>query len=276
MNCTKCSATLDLSLATCSTCGAAIDSDGDGLPDAIAALIEKKARAIVAEEKEREAAEAARRAADEAARQAEHAAREAEEAAKADLLQTNEQLASTRADLERNERQPRPLWVVSRMRMLLLLVVSFVGSCFVSCGAETLAGRSVFAGSVFCPHVCDGCRGPGRIFTWHQSTNNQDDSVYIQLCHNPRESIDGLSHGDLFLRQDELKNAPYEMSGYVNLLANTVALFGLLCVPAPFFFGRLRRVLLRNERAALLKQEKALVAKLAATTGVPERTEPYR
>ncbi len=264
LTCTACGAAIALDRPACAACGAPIDADGDGVPDALAKMIEDKARALIAEEKKRESDEAAATARAEAAR----VARE--------LKRTDEaRLARMRDALQENSGKPRPVWHLDGPLTLTLACVALLigGVLFPAC-LEPMAGRSLVAAQVFCPGVCAGCRGPGRVFTWHESGGSYEGNVSTQLCHNATVDIDRITWMDVTSRQDS-DLAPYRLTLWSSVPLDAAIVFLVLLAVGPFWFGRMRTRSLGEERRLLAAEIEGLERNLAAGARPPQDA-PYR
>ncbi|CAN98648.1 putative membrane protein [Sorangium cellulosum So ce56] len=216
MKCLRCQAALDLSKTQCAACGAPVDADGDGVPDVLAKMIEDKARALLATEKQREE-EAAREAFRVQADAAEAAARRADEAQLAYLRGRRDASLST---------VPRLWYASSGMLVLFALVAVVIGGCMLPFGLETTIGRSIVAAHVFCPSVCRGCRGPGRVVAWRESGSWYEADVSAEICHNRAVDIDRLTWNDITDREDK-DLAPYRLTRWASVLMD----FGLVFLP---------------------------------------------
>jgi hypothetical protein len=170
-------------------------------PESLALLVEEKARQVVAEQRSHDAKEA------EAAKQArvDRAMRQELDTARASLSEMEQKLARARA-----ERPPYASFSkgVGVLAVLLGLIVG--GISFPAC-IEPMAGRSLVAGTLFCPSVCDGCHGPGRIFTWHETVNGNDENPSVQLCHNPHVDLNAITTSDVVARVEK-DLAPYTLT----------------------------------------------------------------
>jgi hypothetical protein len=276
VKCLRCNAPVDLARPTCASCGHPLDADGDGMPDAIGKLVEDKVREAVAAERER-AASAAR----ETDRVAKAEAASAEIAKQRALLKTaRERLAAMRRAIEETHAEPRRIAILSRALAVLVLVLTIpVAGCTAGC-VEPLVGRPLVAGRVFCPGHCDGCRGPGRIFEWSESTNGDSpENVATQLCHNPSFDLEAITWMDVSNLDDPNKK-PYRLTLWANFLVDLPIVFAVLLAIAPFVAGWMQRRGLVNRGRGLTREAAAAeteIAQLEARLGKPVETgEAYR
>jgi hypothetical protein len=265
MKCLSCGAPLDMTKVSCPMCQTPVDADGDGVPDALAKMVEDKARRMIQADRDAEAARAR-----EAARIA------SEAAASAALSADRERLERARAQLVETDAAPRPLWYMSVASALLLFAVSALGGGIIApaCIEPIALDRSIAAGELLCPSVCDGCRGPGRVFTWHESGGSYEGNVSTQLCHNPHVDIDQLTWMNVTGREDnDLK--PYRLTLWTSVPIDFGILFASLLVVGPFWGGRIRRRSLDALHVALTEQIDALEARVREAPR-DERGGPYR
>jgi hypothetical protein len=259
MNCLRCNAPLDLTKPACAACGTKVDADGDGVPDVLGKMIEDKARALFVAEKQREqeqAAEASRIAAQQ----------------QADTERDNDRrtLHGLYSVQDTNASTPRRVWYLSMGWIIFFGILSaIVGGILCPACVEPMVGRSFFAGKFFCSTVCATCRGPGRIFTWSETTNGDTSNVSTQLCHNATVDIDRLGWMDVTDRQDEdLK--PYRLTLWSSVPVDFLLVYFPLLLVGPFFAGRMRTKSLERER----RVAKEAIARLEARLGVAPRPPP--
>jgi len=240
VKCLKCGSKLDLSAEVCAVCGTLLDADGDGLPDALGELVERKARAIVEAERAKLAAPAAPPKLDERGSK-------------------QERLATCRRDLERNRAAPRPAWLMNRVGLASILLLGFVvgGIMLPACGEPLIFERSLVAAPLLCPMVCEGCSGPGRIFTWHESSSSYEGNVSTQLCTTPKVNVSALGWVDVTQREEkDLK--PYRLTLWASVPFDFALVACALSLIAPFWFAILRKKLLAREQARLEAQLQTL------------------
>lgn len=264
MNCIACQAPIDLAAKHCGACGVAIDADGDGVPDVLAKMIEDKARALLASERAREAEAAA------AAGKAK-ASEDAATAARAALASYRAELASARDGLEANLRKPRSLFFVNKLVVTIIVLLSLVvgAAIFPGC-VEPIAGRTVIAGPLLCPGRCAGCRGPGRVFTWHESGGSYEGNVSAQICHNAEVDVDRMTWQDG--ATDDTKLVAYRVSMWWSVPLDFALVLVVLFLLFPLYAARFRAKQIANERIVfegIITTNEALLARLD-----PRRAEP--
>jgi hypothetical protein len=236
VKCLKCGSKLDLSAECCPACGTPLDADGDGVPDALDALVERKARAIVAAEQAKLVPLAT--------------------AAPAPVVEDSTRKRATfAAFLERNRTAARPLWLMNSRVLWTILIVGFVlgGTLLPACAEPLVFERSLVAASLLCPQVCAGCRGPGRIFTWHESSNSFEGNVSTQLCQAPAVDVNALSWSDVTAREDK-DLQPYRLTLWSSVPFDFALVLLPLLVFAPFLFARLSKTALAKEQLLLEKK----------------------
>jgi hypothetical protein len=275
MKCVRCSAEIDLAAEICATCGTPIDTDGDGMPDAVAKLVEDKVR---------EALEARDRAAAKATAEANERAREArerdervqrQEYARREVESLRGNLASVEAELESLETSRGPLYHVNGWLSTVLLACAVLvgGVAFPAC-IEPMANHSLFGAALFCPQVCDGCRGPGRIFTWHESSAGYEGNVSTQLCHNPQVDVESLTWMEVTNREEgDLK--PYRLTLWSSVPPDTALVAVLLFASVPFIAGRAARRSRAMRRVVLVARRDHLARQLRGHQA-PQGTGAYR
>jgi hypothetical protein len=270
MNCSQCGGPNDDAVARCIYCDALLAAPT--LPASIDALIEQKARAILQETRAKDEARAsfigllARRVA--------RLAREAREEAErhASLAKARVALEDMRRRLDRALAQRPGLLYMSKGLTLLVAVFAFLlgGIVFPSC-VEPGMDRSLVAARLLCPAECDGCRGPGRIFTWHESSGGSEGNVSVQLCHNTRVDVDALAWSEVAARSDaDLK--PYRLTLWTSVPLDTGIVFAALMLVVPFLAGRARRRGVARDRAAYAEGVARLEAKMVAKEKVIQRS----
>jgi len=247
MNCLKCGAPIDLSRPTCASCGTPVDADGNGIPDVLDKLVEKKVSSMLA--------------------QAGGGARAPANPAPAGM--SGDESRDLHRDLERCQQeiahilqQPQPRWLLGWPRLLLLLVLSVgIGGVLVTHIVEAIVlDRSLVAASLFCPGRCQGCSGPGRIFTWHVKSTNYEGNVSVQLCTNPQIDISRLSKLDVVHPKADLE--PYQLSLWTSFLCNSVLAFAILILIGPLLFAWLRQRSLDSDRRRLERMVARLQARI--------------
>jgi len=233
VKCLKCGNKLDLSADCCLTCGTPLDADGDGVPDVLDALVERKARAILAAEQAKSGPPGT--------------------LASAPVVEARRQKRETLAGfLERNRTAARPLWLMNSRVLCTISIVGFVlgGILLPACGETLVLERSVLAASLLCPGVCPGCSGPGRIFTWHESSNSYEGNVSTQLCHSPTVNVNALSWSDVAAREDK-DLQPYRLSLWSSVPFDFTLVLLPLFAFAPFLWAWLRKAALAKEQLLL-------------------------
>jgi hypothetical protein len=257
VNCPRCNAPLDLSKPACTSCGLPVD-------EVFGKMIEDKARALLAAEKQREKDDAA-----EASRLAAQRGVEEQRAKDERLLQ------SLYAMQETSARTPRRVWHLSKAWFVFFAIVAAIigGVCFPAC-IEPWSGHSMVAGRLFCPSVCPTCHGPGRVFSWHETTGSGDTDVATQVCHNGTIDIDALTWSDVTSRQDgDLK--PYRLTLWTSAPVDFAILFVLLILFGPFFAARMHNKTLERQRRLAEEGIDRLSAKLNIAPRAPPDA-PYR
>lgn len=194
MKCPRCGASLDASNATCPSCGAAV-------LDVIVAAKVQEALAKQASDQQR-------------------AEEESEKATQRKLLTSL---------VEMNARVPRsPVQAAGPMFLRWLGALSVGWLLFgvlVHFFVFGLVGRS--PAGLACPLLCDGCKGPGRVFSWDyegswESAKGQ--MGYAFLCQAPGVDVDQLGWYELSsARNAELQ--PFLVNGFL-----TWAIEGVLLV----------------------------------------------
>jgi hypothetical protein len=257
MNCLKCGRPLDLSQKICAACGTPVDSDGNGLPDALDKLVEAKVSTLL--QGERKQLETEQRVL------AVRAALRGGDASHADPAR---ELELCRERLERNLAEPRRLWRMGAGHLGLLVLVSlFVGGVLLTNVVEKIIlGRSILAARLCCPSACAGCTGPGRIYSWHRRSTNYEGNYSIQLCNNPQVDIAKLTSMDVATQEDK-GLAPYRLTLWTSFLVNAALSLVFLVAFAPFCFAWLRRRGLEGERAFLEVEIRSLEARLSQPDG---------
>jgi len=227
---------------SCAGCGLSTDTDHDGVPDQLNALIEQKARQLLAEQKVKEAAdaEAAKRAEAEATAAAE---RERERARFDQSLEwASSQLERDKVALAENAATKRPR-VASVLRMFGAAIMVALGLGVAAMGCEGCIDQSI-SGRLFCDRACPGCRPPGRVFSSHDSISNS--TSWVQLCHNDAVDIDQVGHFASSWPQYSLSMWwGYPVYVLIFWLGGAVAL--------PFLAGRSARHGLDTERVRLIQ-----------------------
>lgn len=261
MNCLKCGTPLDLSRPTCASCGTPIDTDGNGLPDVLDELVEKKVAMEVSSALGRVGQDAAsppranlmnvRDLGDED-----------------DSIHPHHELERCQRQLALNLDQPRPRWRLDTVHFVLLVLLGFGlgGALFTVIVESMVLDRSLVAGTLFCPGQCVACSGPGRIFTWHEQSNTYEGNVSVQLCHNPTVDIDRLSSLDVVKRQDaDLE--PFRLTLWTSVLCNGILALAVLVLAGPFGFAWLKRRSLRVEGIGLELRISKLKARIEQQGG---------
>jgi len=240
VKCLKCGCKLDLSAEICAVCGTPLDADGDGLPDVLGELVERKARAIVEAERAKLGAPAAPSKRDESAVK-------------------QERLATCRRDLERNRATARPMWLMNRLGLGAILIFGFVvgGIMLPACGEPLIWERSLVAAPLLCPIVCEGCSGPGRIFTWHERSNTYEGNVSTQLCTTPKVDVSALRWIDVTEREEK-DLRPYRLTLWASVPFDFALVVSVLSLIAPFWFASVRKKLLAREQSRLEAQLQTL------------------
>lgn len=236
MKCLKCGSKVDLSAERCAACGTPLDADGDGVPDVLDALVERKARAMVEAERAKLAAPGAPRPTP----------------VVDDRCTKREKLTAYQNDLERNRHAKRPFWLMNSLGLWTILIVGFFfgGILMPACGEPMIFKRSLVAAPLLCPRVCQGCTGPGRIFTWHERSNSYEGNVSTQLCHTPAVNVDALTWMDVTGREDK-DLQPFRLTLWSSVPFDFgLAVVALLLI-APFWFARLRKKALLSEQLRL-------------------------
>lgn len=260
LQCLNCKAKITLDTETCAACGTKIDADGNGVPDALEKMVEEKARALIASEKQREANDQAQTRRDE------------EASAKAKERKEDEtELEWLKLKQKEDENEPRRSWYLSKGWAIFFAACALVigGIIFPAC-AEPISGRSFIAGKVFCPGVCPTCRGPGRIFTWHETSASYEGNVSRQLCHNDVVDIDKMQWTD----SDKEEYAAYRLTLWSSVPVDWALVFGVFGVFGPFLVARMRNKFYRDEVESRGAKIVALERKLKPTG--TSSNEPYR
>lgn len=219
----RCGAAVDLSKPTCGSCGVALDADGDAVPDALDRLIEQKARAMISAEKEEAKAAEERRVARERAEEEAKQRKEDESS-----LSMYERFLAMNEDAHVG-RWHLPAWLGGAFVAAALLIG---GVMLPSCG-ESALGRSIVAGHLMCPSKCPTCRGPGRVFTWHESGSSGEGDVSTQLCHNDVVDIDSMQWSAVSSQEDGVLK-PYVLSLWWSALFDALLVAFVLFLVGPF------------------------------------------
>lgn len=251
---------MDLSKSACAACGVALDADGDGVPDVLDRLIEQKARAIIAAEKDEARASAERQAAKARAEEQEKERKEDERS-----LAMYRRLLSSHGET-RIGPWHLPPWLAGGFVAVALLLG---GVMLPTCG-ESAAGRSLLSAHIMCPSRCPTCRGPGRIFTWHESGSSGEGDVSTQLCHNDVVDIDSMQWSAVSLQQDGVL-APYVLSMWWSALFDALAVALLLFAIGPFVAARVARKSHGEDGVRYAERIRELERKLARPDEPPSR-----
>ncbi|WP_437913821.1 hypothetical protein WME73_46535 [Sorangium sp. So ce302] len=235
------------------------------MPDVLAKMIEDKAREVVAMEKRRE---------EEAVREAARA--QAEKAAGEERIADESRLARLRDRHDASLGTVPTMWYASRVVLVLFaLLAALIGGCMFPACVEPMIGRSIMAASVFCPSVCQGCRGPGRVFTWHESGTWAEADVSVELCHNRAVDIDRLTWSDVSHREDQ-DLAPYRLTRWASVPVDVGLVLLVLLLAGPFVAAALRTRELERKRSAWEAEIDALERKLGLGGTRRPGDSPYR
>ncbi len=252
MKCTGCGAVVaDATAKSCSYCGAVlphearaaeraaaaaallVDAEGDGVPDALATLLE----AQKAQAKEEEAR---------AARRAERAALEKE-------------LELSRAILA-NLRTSGNLGCGAIVAIVPVLIVTAIWT-FGTTSALEMDPWLGLHGQVFCPLVCDGCHGPYTVVSWTSHDGRTQSEHLGAYCRNPAIDLDALDRDAVRSRESELD--PYDMpGGYFTMFVTTLPWFLLIGIPLGYLYmRRAKRQGLAETEAKVRRLEEELAAR---------------
>ncbi|MCC7538567.1 MAG: hypothetical protein IT379_20250 [Deltaproteobacteria bacterium] len=251
MQCTQCGAALaDLSASSCPFCGTVLahelraaeraaaarallaeDADGDGVPDALAPLLEaQKAKQTRDEERERYRSERSAR-----------------------MLE----LENARTNLS-TLRNSGNLGCGAVTALVVAVIAASVWSIVMGMAIETDPWLGLHA-RLFCPMVCDGCRAPYSILTWRSGSGRDTSDHLGAYCRNPTIDLDRLDRSGLASRRGEL--GPYELPGGMGaFIGSTVPVFFLVVLPIVYVRARRGR---REGLATLEERVRRLETELA-------------
>ncbi len=256
LSCVQCRQPLPNGATFCSACGRPVDADGDGLPDALGAMIEARARAVVAEERRKqEEAEAAR-------------------ARTALLTKLTADTAAAELALQANAKLPRS-WLGAFRHLAVLTTISFfIGWLLIGPLLHFVIGAIGVspAGVVLCPSHCAGCDGPGRVFVWSYkgSWHSEHGRMgYALVCHNKLHDVEKLTWTDV--RSDPINTElqPYMISGFTSFFVEGLVLSPTAGIAIALLFANKRRRRYDVERAELELQLRNLAAQRASLTDAP-------
>jgi hypothetical protein len=265
MHCPHCGKVVDAGDAHCRHCGGALGTSSAGALDA---LVEQKARAILAEQRaaEQQQAEEARRRLE--AAEGLRRANEAREAAEKERRDSESTLQWARTRRDEVRKTPRRFVTFHRSMLPVALLVAIVVGLPVGCIGECVGKRPMW-GSTLCPGVCSDCRGPGVIETWHSSGSGGDSDHMGAYCHNDHVNVDTQEFwltavGD---KAEDIELPWWKRNGL------TVALVaGLVLVLLPFLAARWRRRSLDAEAQMLEARIARLEGQLGASGATPGGT----
>lgn len=227
-------------------------------PDALAKMVEDKARALLA-------ADRAQAVADEKAEQQ-----------RKELAETRYTLERSREKYEQNDNAKRRPWFLDKRVFTLIAVASvLLGALMMPGCVEPIIGRSLVAGSLLCGSTCKTCRGPGRVFTWHESGGSYEGNVSSQLCHNADVDIDRMTWQDVD-NEDDKALLPYRLSLWSSVLLDAPLVFVVLFLFFPFAAARVRNKYLARERIELEEKISDCERRLAAADPPKVAAGAYR
>lgn len=256
IRCPHCHAPIGLADLTCSSCGQSLDANGDGLPDPLEKLIEAKARSLLEEQKAEERAALQEQAIAQAEAELELARQRAAEQRAAEIAAAKTELEQLEHALEKNEAQPYPRvyfpWPAPVGLIVACLLFGFVAMGFEGSLDASLSGR------LFCGMVCQECRGPGRVFSWHPyETPTESTTDWVQVCDNPTVDVEHMPLSGPPVEHEFLYNygtgklERYRLSMWWGFPVYVLGSFLLGIVVLPFVAARVRRGALRAERRTL-------------------------
>lgn len=278
MNCPKCGGPASHAAERCLYCGAVLDAPVAATE--LDALIEQKARAVLQQERD---AAAALRSRDEArssllgvlsARSARLSAEaRRQDAAKAELAKARVSLGDMQRRLERaNAERPGLLRLTWPLAVFAAIVACLVGGIILPACIEPLMGRSLVAAQLLCPGECDGCRGPGRIFTWHESSSGYEGNVSTQLCHNRMVDVDALPWMEVSSHEDDSLK-PYRLTMWASVPLDAGIVFVATMLVVPVLAGRGRRRTVARQRVTYAEAVERLEATIAAMEKAPSHRD---
>jgi hypothetical protein len=258
MHCPHCGKVVDAGDAHCRHCGGAL---GTSSASALDALVEQKARAILAEQRateQREAEEAHRRL--EVAEEARRAV-EARETAEKERREAQSTLEWARARRDVVAKTPRRIVAFPRAMLPAALLIAIVVGLPAGCIGECTSRRPMW-GSTLCPGVCADCHGPGVIVTWHTSGSSNSGDHMGAYCHNGHVDVDTKDFW--FLAVDD-KAEDIELSWWKRNGLTLALIAALALVFFPFVVARSRRKNLDDEANALDDRIASLESKLGSS-----------
>lgn len=216
IRCVQCQGEVVPGATFCPACGRPVDADGNGLPDALDAMVQAAAKKAVAEERAKESARVERS--------------KGKKRRQLDEFALAENLATPRTWGALALRRARDGFVVAA---LVLMSVGFpIKMILASFGAG-------LSGPLLCAVQCPDCRPPGRAFSWNYKGSCQDNKGrmgYAYVCGNPVADVSTLRWTDV--RSDPLNSAlqPYMVHGGLTYLGDALVA-GVIVAALRALFG---------------------------------------
>lgn len=257
LSCVQCHQALPAGATFCSACGRPVDADRDGVPDALGAMIEAKARAIVAEDRKRQ---------------------EDEEAAKKRterLTRVTADVSAAELALAQNAKLPRSWFGAFRHITALATITSFIVWLLLGALLHLFVMGAIGyspAGVVLCPSHCDGCEGPGRVFSWNYKGRWHSEHGrmgYALVCHNKAHDVDKLEWSDV--RSDPLNTdlQPYMIGGFTSFFVEGFLLSPSIGLAFGLLYANKRRRAYDVEKLELEQKLRRLAAERASLSDDP-------